>query len=213
MARYTAEFLAAVQHAYEDTDEPMRAVARRFEIGITTLSTLAEKNHWRKRSERLRGSPTAPLVGEAEALMASLPPRGEQAIAPATPMVPLSAASGPAATATPAARLEDLVLKEIAAEEAARAELGDLPRLRAEADGCVRRLAILAQTLQTVQKLRDVENGKPQRSVYEDDMPEDIDAFRTELARRIRVFFEIRRKDAQEASETAAAGGQDTSAV
>lgn len=44
MAQYTEEFLAAARHGYENTDQPMRDLARELGIGITTLSTLAEVN-------------------------------------------------------------------------------------------------------------------------------------------------------------------------
>ncbi len=188
MARYTDEFLAAAKHGYEDTDQPMRALARDLGIGISTLSTLAEKNGWKKRSARLREKPsTFGLTAEAEALMASLPPqasarRDDVAFAPAVEESP--------GTSSAAARLEALVLKEIAAEEAARADLGDLPRLRAEADSCVRRLAILSQTLQTVQRVRESENGGARG--YQASSPEDLDARREALARRIEAFMESR---------------------
>jgi hypothetical protein len=69
MARYTPEFLAVARHGYENTDQPMRELARELGIGITTLSTLAENNGWAKRSQRKRGLPPAmQLLAEARAL-------------------------------------------------------------------------------------------------------------------------------------------------
>jgi hypothetical protein len=71
MARYTEEFLATARHGYENTDQPMRELARELGIGITTLSTLAEKHGWAKRSQRKRGVPPAmQLLAEAQALAA-----------------------------------------------------------------------------------------------------------------------------------------------
>lgn len=50
MARYTPEFLAALRHRYEKTDQPMRALALEFKIGISTLSSIVEREGWAKRS-------------------------------------------------------------------------------------------------------------------------------------------------------------------
>ncbi|MEJ2432127.1 MAG: hypothetical protein P8Y53_02785 [Pseudolabrys sp.] len=73
----------------------------------------------------------------------------------------------------------------IAAEEAARAELGTLPRLRAEADGCARRLAVFTQTLKT---LRAIPAAAPPAPDY--DSPQNIDEFRETFARRIQAFIQ-----------------------
>jgi hypothetical protein len=170
MAHYAPEFLAALRQRYEETDQPMRALALDFGIGISTLSALVEKQGWRKRSLRQRGSPDAPRIAEAAALMAALPPRAGGGVGPHAPPAP--------AAGSTAERLEALLVQEIAAEETARAELGTLPRLRAEADGCARRLAILTQTLKT---LRDLAPA----AAPHDAPPVDLDAMRAELTRRI----------------------------
>ena len=191
MARYTPEFLASVRHAYEDTDEPMRAIATRHEIGITTLQTLVENQGWAKRSQRTRDrAASAVLFEQGEKLMATLPPRTGQNIdaeygtrGPAASAAP-QAATGGEPPPSPAARLEALVLKEIAAEEAARADLDALPRMRGEAERCARTLVILGQALQMVQKLRAEEKTVPAQA----ELPRDIDEFREALARRIEAF-------------------------
>jgi len=180
MTRYAPEFLAALRQRYEDTDQPMRPLALEFGIGISTLSSLVEREGWKKRSLRRRGAPDAPRIAEATALMATLPPRASAANREAAP-------SGEAAAPLPgersaAERLEALLMQEIAAEEAARAELGDLPRLRAEADSCTRRLAILTQTLKTLRGIA------PPAKDDDDPAPRDIDELRNELARRIRAL-------------------------
>lgn len=203
MTRYTGEFLAALRQRYEETDQPMRPLALEFGIGISTLSAIVEREGWVKRSQRRRGRPEATLVSEAQALMASLPGRGlgnETAVAMVERSMTLplagggsNAVAGANANLTAAERLEALLLQEIAAEEGAREALGEAPRLRAEADGCTRRLAIMTQTLQTLQKLREAE-AKPQRCprCEEADSPEALDRFREALARRIEGFIVAR---------------------
>ena len=176
MAHYAPEFLAALRQRYEDTDQPMRPLALEFGIGISTLSSLVEREGWKKRSLRQRGSPDAPRIAEAADLMAMLPPRAsvtaDIGAAPAD-------APPPGGQRSAAERLEALLMQEIAAEEAARAELGELPRLRAEADGCTRRLAILTQTLKTLRAIA------PPAAAAEVEPPGDMDALRMDLARRL----------------------------
>jgi len=175
MAHYAPEFLAALKQLYEDGDQPMRPLALEFGIGISTLSALVEREGWKKRSLRRRGAPDAPRLAEAADLLATLPPR---ASATADIGVAPAADASPGTERSAAERLETLLMQEIAAEEAARAELGELPRLRAEADGCTRRLAILTQTLKTLR-------GIVPPTKDDDPVPRDMDAFRNELARRI----------------------------
>ncbi|MBI2713498.1 MAG: hypothetical protein HYX37_03460 [Rhizobiales bacterium] len=241
MARYTPEFLAAARHGYENTDQPMTALAADLGIGITTLQSLVRKHGWTQRSQRMRDSPPAiRLLEQARELAAQEPPspdppslRGvyhraglrpdplggrvsESAIASATagdpspplatlveggeqtptPTLPLAgggSALAPAPTEpslTPVERLEALVVKELEAEEAMRAELALRPRTRHDAERCARTLSVLTQTLQTLQRMRA--GGGESNSVPYDDMPEDMDAFREALAQRIDTFVESR---------------------
>lgn len=198
MARYTPEFLAALRQRYEQTDQPMRALALEFGIGISTLSAIVEREGWVKRSQRQRGASAAAALSDAQVLLASLhAPECNEPLPPPFPFsgeatVPFAGAA-PAPPLSAAERLETLLLQEIAAEETARAELGALPRLRADADACARRLAIMTQTLRKLQELRAAEPTQNQRCPHcADDMPEDMDAFRDELARRIDAFMESR---------------------
>lgn len=215
MATYSPELLAALRQRYEDTDQPMNALAAEFGVGITTLQTLVRKNGWTQRSKRMRDCPPAlRLLEEAQALVASLPERetpapqatptptlplaggGSEAIAGATalPQPPEAAHCDAAVTAapplSPVERLEALVLKNLEAEEAARAELSVRPRARHEAERCARTLSVLTQTLKTLQGMCAGVNagGHP----IDDPVPEDIDAFREELARRIEGFVASR---------------------
>lgn len=204
MARYTPEFLAALRQRYEETDQPMRPLALEFGIGISTLSAIVEREGWVKRSQRRRGHVEAPLLSQAQALMASLPPRSgapqsglarSALVSEVTPSPTLGGtpAAAPSANLTAAERLEALLLKEIEAEEAAREALGKEPRLRAEADACTRRLATMTQTLQTLQKIREANpttNLCPRCA--ENGPPMDIDELRLKLAERIEAFMQSR---------------------
>lgn len=204
MARYTPEMLASLKHAYEDTDEPMRLIADRHAIGITTLQTLATRGGWAKRSQRMRDCPASALLfEESERPLAPSPtPAGQTNNAEGGSDE--TAASAPEAPAeaqpllSPAARLEALIVKQIAAEEA-HAASDTLRRMRGGADRRARTLVILGQALTVVQKLRAEE--KPAED--DDPVPHDVDEYRLELARRIRAFIEARQ--AAEAAEGEAA--------
>jgi hypothetical protein len=201
MARYTPEMLASLKRAYEDTDEPMRLIADRHEIGITTLQTLATREGWAKRSQRMRDRPASALVFEqsepplAPSPPLPLPPAG-QAVNAGSGSDEIAAAPLPEAPAeaqpprSPAARLEALILKRIAAEEAR----ADSYMLRhGAADRCARTLVILGQALTVVQKLRAAEPSAED----DDPVPSDVDEYRLELARRIRAFVEARQAAAE----------------
>jgi hypothetical protein len=221
MAQYSPEFLAALRYRYEQTDQPMTALAADFGIGITTLQNLVRKHGWTQRSRRLRDClPSMRLLEEAQALAASMPspecasarpgrdagahgqpvpaagdagaaaasipplsPQGDETapVADTAPMPAPAAAAAAASPLSPIERLEALVEKEIAAEEATRAALGIGPRTRHEAERCARTLSVLTQTLQTLHKLR----GGSTNASEEAGEPRDMDAMREDLARRI----------------------------
>lgn len=202
MARYTPEMLASLKRAYEDTDEPMRLVADRHAIGITTLQTMATRGGWAKRSQRMRDCPASALVfEESERPLAPSPPPAGQAIDAEDGSDDLAASSAPEASTenepllSPAARLEALIVKQIAAEEA-HADLYALRRMRGGADRYARTLVILGQALAMVQKLRAEEQAAEEEE-YEE--PRDIDEFREALAKRIEAF--VASRQAQKAAQ------------
>ena len=89
------------------------------------------------------------------------------------------------------------MLAELATVEAMRSALGKTPQSAAGAARTVRTLGMLTQTLQHLQRLRagaamqskpETENGFD----HDDDMPQDLDEFRLELARRIDAFVDSR---------------------
>jgi hypothetical protein len=213
MAQYTADFLAAARHGYETTDQPMRDLARELGIGITTLSTLAEKHGWAKRSLRQRGMPPAmQLLAEAQALAAKAPIHSRANGNPETAQQQTSEGLGPrilpetrfallrgderseSGPATGVAaeppdllvKLEQILAQLIAAAEAAPANGIHSPQ-------GARTLATLIQAMRALKAMRGhsfTEPGPIEND--DDDMPEDIDEFRLDLARRIDAFVASR---------------------
>jgi hypothetical protein len=202
--RYTPEFIAHIRHRYEDTDEPLVKIAADCGMTERTLHRIREREGWSPRSERpARDLPPATrALKEATDLLAErIPIAGEGKSPPSpAPSPPLaSPAEGaetiesPPGAAAAMERIERLVEKELAAEEAMRARLGPLPRPPGEAERAARTLATLTQTLHTLQRLRcgvSASSGLDD----DDDMPRDIDEFRRDLARRIDAFVASRTK-------------------
>jgi hypothetical protein len=188
MARYSPELLAAIRYRYEDTDQPMTGLAADFDIGITTLQTLVRKNGWTPRSQRLRDCPSAVrLLEDAQGLAATPPEQDRGPQQSATQILPVSGSGNDAAppampalapatsTLSPAERIEALVVKELEAEEAER---------------CARTLSVLTQTLQTVKKLHAGGGAGVQDH---DEAPKDVEAFREEIALKLRALIDSRR--------------------
>ncbi len=210
MARYTPGFLAAVRHRYEDTDQPMRLIAAEFKIGISTLQSLVQKEGWAKRSQRTRDlRPASRLIDDVIALTASPAPQSAApecgaALAATEPdeianRIPLHVEAedppAPAETAASAAsaieRIEAFLLRQLSAEEAAHERQGAAPREPGESERSARTMSILIRALHSLRELRgDFSNSETIDS--NDDMPQDIDAFRRDLARRIDAFVASR---------------------
>jgi len=189
---YAPELIALVRHRYENTDDTLTKIATDCWISERTINRWRDRDGWARRSERVRDVPPAMrALQEATAMLTVRPPaspppeRGSESEEDAAP--------ASAAPAAPSAieRIERLVEKELAAEEAARAQLGLLPRLPADAERSARTLATLTQTLQALARLRC---GLPPDGGFDDDddMPRDLDEFRRDLARRIDAFVASR---------------------
>ena len=145
-------------------------------------------------------SPTLPLAGGGSP---PAPAEGGEQEATPTPILPLAGGGNLSAID----RIEQLVLKEIEAEETARAELGGKQRAATAGERCARTLATLTQTLHALQRLRA--GALPeQETLYDDDMPSDIDEFRRDLARRIDAFV-ASRTDAADAEGNSGAAPVD----
>lgn len=217
MARYTAKLLAAIKHAYEETDRPVDLIATDFDVSSRNIQRLVVTEHWqsrRVRKHRPRDVPVAlELLAQAQALAAcsqETPPTrsrcsasassleengGQRPLTPSPPLAALAEGGEPKEPAAPTLSAADLLEARLRQEiEALGHDDGARRGFRiADAERRARTLATLTQTLQTLQRLRDGTAAGPE--AYDDDLPVDADAFRDELARRIDAFIKSRAED------------------
>jgi hypothetical protein len=170
---FTPEALANLRYRYVETNEPITRIARDFRITDKTVRRIAQRENWPMRSSKPRELPLhIRLKIEAEnAAGAEIQNAGENQL--------LDLAD----------RLERAVEKELTVVERT---LSDDP------DRTARTLASLTATLSKIRSLRA--SDAPAKQQFDDDMPEDIDEFRRELARRIDAFVDSRAEEAASAS-------------
>jgi hypothetical protein len=191
---YTPELLANGRYRYERTDESLISIASDFGVHRNTFSALVEREGWVRYKRPPRDlSPAAKLLAQANDLN---DPPSAAAAAPIEENTELqrpgSAENGPAlpVPGDTIMRLHRAVLEELGAVEAMRTRLKREPQDPADAERTARTLSSLTETLQKLQRLQCT---LPQTELKDDDdLPVDIDEFRRELARRIRVFVESR---------------------
>jgi hypothetical protein len=179
MTRFTPDFVAAVRHRYEDTDQPLRLIFAEFKLSHNALYKMIQDGHWTLRSERTHQLPPATRLLEHVVALADAPAAQDAAAAAAASEPALA----PAADATALARVESFLLHQI---DAAQAQNGG--------EHTARTLSILIRALLSLRELR---GDFPQPETCnddddDDDMPADIDEFRRELARRINEFVKSR---------------------
>lgn len=191
---YTPELLANGRYRYERTDESLVSIASDFGVHRNTLRALVAREGWVRYKQPPRDLlPAAKLLAQANGLN-DLP--SAAAAAPIEkktelqqPGSPLNGPALPPPSET-IMRLHRAVLEELGAVEAMRARLKREPQNPVDAERTARTLSSLTETLQKLQRLQCT---LPETEFKDDDdMPVDIDEFRRELARRIRVFVESR---------------------
>jgi hypothetical protein len=172
---FTPEALANLRYRYVETNEPITRIARDFRITDKTVRRIAQRENWPMRSSKPRELPLhIRLRMEADnAACAEIQNAGENQLPDL------------------ADRLERAVEKELAAVERT---LSDEP------DRTARTLASLTATLSKIRSLRASDAPAMEQVPADDDMPEDIDEFRRELARRIDAFVDSRTEEATSAS-------------
>ncbi len=231
---YTPELIAHIRHRYENTDDTLAKIAEDCCVSERAINRLRDREKWPRRSDRpVRDLP--PAMRQLEELTAELAARGPMPArgsgdwpptpdpSPPLPRVEPGVAAGGeqekraaslreatlplsgGANSSTIDRIEQLVEKALAAEEAVRAQLGPLPRPRREAERAARTLAVLTQTLHALQRLRCGLSPNTRANDY-DDMPRDVDEFRRNLARRIDAFVASRTKPGHADGDSGPAG-------
>lgn len=203
---FTPEVVAYVRHLYEQTDASLGEIAIDLRVHKDTVRRLAKRGGWLRYVRPPRALSTAAqlvvqtseleaqVLGEAVAARrarsdAEKSRGAEVQLQAEESQTILDAGAAMPALADTVARLYRAVLEELAAVEALRAQLRREPQSRHGAERTARTLSSLTETLQKLQRLQCAFS---QSESYDDDIPADIDEFRTELARRIEAFVASR---------------------
>jgi hypothetical protein len=201
-----------IRYAYEHTDRPIVDICAEHGISPNTLRDRVRRWRWaRRRAPIPRAGPPAmavrlaagddhpPLEGEGRRFERQREPAGWGDLS-AHETHPTPPDADPAAIVP---RLQSAVARVLPAIEATIARLAAEPLRPREMEQTARALGALTRTLR---ELNGLLAQQPLRAAEPyDDMPEDMDAFRDELARRIRAFL-ASRADEDFAGEAGAAG-------
>src|SRR5450631_856034 len=172
------ELVAEGRRLYEQTRVPVPEIAALLGVSGATLQVRITEWGWRRRRYDTRS---------IDRVLAQR--------APAKPDVPGDTApvSGqvlPLGRIDIAARVQDVVERELKAVERVLDVLG--PSDRGEAECTARTLASLSRTLRELAFINRTEETATSDDHDDDAIPRDIDEFRYELARRIHAFVDAR---------------------
>jgi len=187
----SAEEWAQVRYKYEHTNQPVEDICAEHGFSSGTLRDRVRRWGWTRRNPPIgaEGPPPVPAI-EAAPLVPLLP--AVDAADPSGPDGAVPVAPSEAAPPDPAeivARLQGAVARVLPAIEATVAKLAAGPMPLREMERVVRTLTALTRTLRELNGLLTQHQAQPPGARLCDcDMPEDIDAFRIELARRIDAF-------------------------
>jgi hypothetical protein len=196
--RFSQSLLDNLRQRYEDTDEPLAAIAADAGIWPSSVNRIARRQGWRLRKDR----PPRDLPPALKAQMAA-----EAAVQAEVAAMNIAVTPDAGAGATVADRLERAIEKELRAVEIMRATLGPEPQPAAEAERTARTLSTLTATLFKVRRLRAgdaVPEARAGQGVDDGDLPDDLDRFREALARRIETFVRSRAGSVAAESQTQA---------
>jgi hypothetical protein len=186
---FTAEAIENIRKRYVETDEAVYCIASDVGVHRDTIARLAADQGWPLRKQRPpRGLPSALRLDLAAAqlrLTADVVSTEGGSVAAALP----PATSTPASTAPLAQRLEQAVERELTKVERLKEETGSETRRTVAAERIARTLSVLTQTLFKVRALREPGAVSPHEH---NDLPDGVDEFRHELARRIDAFVASR---------------------
>ena len=217
----TLEAWAQIRYEYEHTDKPVDDISLDYGVSASTLRERARRWDWTRRRQPipLEGPPAAPppeypapLAFTAAPLVPALPPIG--ALAPLQPAVVASetGADAPAPLAAPVEeaspdpseivpRLQGAVARVLPAIEATVGKIAAAPMPPREMERAARALSSLTRTLRELNALLSLHQARG--AGHEDDGPEDIDAFRIELARKIDAFVASRTGESDDSAQQA----------
>ena len=209
-ARTTSEAWAQIRHDYEHTDRPVEDICAEHGISSGTLRDRMRRWGWARRRppippagpSRLPAAqiePALPTVAAFASVAPSLAaaPQVETAAPCAAPAPKLAAgddagACGEGRDSTITPRLQSAVARVLPAIEATVATLAAGATHPRELERAARVLAALTRTLRELNGLLSQRQAAAADADDDDDMPEDIDAFRLDLARRIDAFVAAR---------------------
>lgn len=198
MPEPTPEAWAQIRHDYEHTDRPLAHICAEHEITTPMLRYRMKRWQWRRRKPLIprEGPPAVAVIRDEFAAASPLP---------APPLPP--PAPGEGEEIVP--RLQSAVARVLPAIEATIARLAAGHQQPREMEQAARALGTLTRTLRELNALLSQHHARaealsaqpahPQATLADDDMPEDIDAFRIELARRIDAFVASQTSDGEEA--------------
>jgi hypothetical protein len=200
-----------IRYDYEHTGRPIADICAEHGISSGTLRDRMRRWNWTRRRAPIppQGPPPAPepdrtpppvAAREFDAAATSLAPAPENCPdAPSVAASPPPAAGGDTGAPDDGAivpRLQGAVARVLPAIEAAVARLAAAPAHPHEMERAARSLAALTRSLRELNGLL-AEHRPPAAADDNDDMPEDIEAFRFELARRIDAFVASRTGEAE----------------
>lgn len=179
---FTPRLTEYIRYRVEQAGDSPEVIGRSIGVAKATIQRLVRERGW---VPAVRGpqdlSPAEALAQEARALAR---------IAPA----PGGSEDGDARVDIGAdiERLLGLVSREIGVYENLRTTLKNEPQAQREA---LKTTHVIASLTSTLDELRRMRAAHTEPGHHDNDMPADIDAFRTELARRIAAFMESRPDD------------------
>jgi transposase-like protein len=203
-----------IRYEYEHTDKPVDDICLDHGVSPSTLRERMRRWRWTRRRQPIsaEGPPPMPMpIARAAPLAPFVAPAGASAPLQAAVVAsesatevpaPLTAISGevPPDPALIVTRLQGAVARVLPAIEATVEKLAAGPMSPREMERAARTLTSLTRTLRELNGLLSQHQARPACDC-DCDMPEDIDAFRIDLARRIDAFV---------ASETGDGAQQET---
>lgn len=186
---FTPRMTEHIRHRYEEIGDSPEVISRTVGVAKATIQRLVREQQWTRAEQGPRDlSHAEQLAAQARAL-AKGPPAPPFAAQAEGGEAPVDAA--PVDIEREIERLLRLVSEEIGVYENLRAALKNEAQPQREALKTAHNLASLTSTLDELRRMRAA-NREPLHHA-DDDFPADIDAFRAELARRIRAFVASRR--------------------